>query len=106
MVHVHRYLDRSPTLHPTVFLAPGVCIFGDVRAAEQVSFWCNSVARGDVNTITIGRRTNIQDLCALHVTEESPLTLGEEITVGHHVMLHGCTIGNRCLIGMGAVILD
>lgn len=106
MAFIYPYLNKSPQLHPSVFVAPGACIFGDVRAAEGVSFWCQSMARGDVNTITIGRRSNIQDLCALHVTEDWALTIGEEVTVGHHVMLHGCTIGSRCLIGMGTVILD
>lgn len=100
------YGDKFPQIPEGTFLAPGVCITGDVQLGPQVSFWCNAVARGDVNLIRIGRETNIQDLCVLHVTEETPLLIGEQVTVGHNAILHGCTIGNRCLIGMGSIILD
>ena len=106
MVHVFPYEGKSPSLADDVFLAPGSCLFGDVRLAKGVSFWCNSVARGDVNTITIGKDTNIQDLCVLHVHDDAPLKIGEQVTIGHRAILHGCSIGDRCLIGMGAIILD
>ena len=105
-IHILPYKDLKPTYDDSVFFAPGACVFGDVQLGKNVSFWCNSVARGDVNRITIGDDSNIQDLCVLHVTEEHPCTIGNQVTVGHHVMIHGCTIGNRCLIGMGSVILD
>jgi carbonic anhydrase/acetyltransferase-like protein (isoleucine patch superfamily) len=84
-----------------------------VVLADNVSFWCNAVARGDVNRIEIGRDTNIQDFSMLHVShksekkpEGSPLIIGERVTVGHHVILHGCRIGDECLIGMGATVMD
>jgi len=106
MVHLNSYQGKSPKLSDNVFLAPGACLFGDVRIGAGVSFWCHSIARGDVNWIEIGAKTNIQDLCVLHVTEDTPLKIGEEVTVGHRAILHGCTVGNRCLIGMGAIVLD
>jgi carbonic anhydrase/acetyltransferase-like protein (isoleucine patch superfamily) len=100
------YLDKAPIIPKSVFIAPGVCIFGDVRLGENVSFWCNVCARGDVNTIVVGANTNIQDLCILHVTEDAPLSIGADVTVGHRAILHGGIIGDRCLIGMGSVIMD
>jgi carbonic anhydrase/acetyltransferase-like protein (isoleucine patch superfamily) len=86
---------------------PSAQVIGDVEIGEGSSVWCNAVIRGDVNSIRIGRRTNIQDAAILHVTFEThPLILGDEITVGHAAVLHGCTISDRCLIGMHATILD
>ena len=96
-----------PKIAPTAFIAPSADIIGDVKIGEESSIWYGSVARGDVHTIRIGARTNIQDLSMLHVTRLThPLIIGNEITIGHHVTLHGCTIHNRVLIGMGAIILD
>lgn len=106
MPHILPYGETFPSYDASVFFAPGVVLTGDVRLGKRVSFWCNAIARGDVNSIKIGDDTNIQDLCALHVTEDFPLSIGTQVTVGHHAMLHGCTIGNRCLIGMGSIILD
>lgn len=101
------YLDFYPKIHSSVFLAEGVKIIGDVVIDEDSSVWYNSVIRGDVNYIRIGKMTNIQDLCMLHVTNQTyPLNIGNKITVGHSVTLHGCTIKDLSLIGMGAVILD
>lgn len=101
------YLDFYPKIHSSVFLAEGVKIIGDVVIDEDASVWYNSVIRGDVNYIRIGKMTNIQDLCMLHVTNQTyPLNIGNKVTIGHSVTLHGCTIKDLALIGMGAVILD
>lgn len=96
-----------PKIDPTAFIEPSAQIIGDVEIGEQSSVWFNSVIRGDVNPIRIGRRTNIQDLSMVHVTKDRTQTkLGDDVTVGHHVVLHGCRIGNRVLVGMGAILMD
>ncbi len=96
-----------PQVAPTVFVAPSADIIGDVEIGDHSSVWFNTVIRGDVHFIRIGQRTSIQDLSILHVTRKThPLIIGDEVTVGHHVTLHGCTISNRILIGMGSIILD
>jgi len=101
------YKGVHPKIHPTVFVVETAVIIGDVEIGEYSSIWFNAVVRGDVHYIRIGDRTNIQDLCMLHVTKDThPLILGNDITVGHSVTLHGCTIKDRCLIGMGTTILD
>ena len=97
----------TPQLDPTVFLAEGAVVIGDVTIGADSSLWTNSVLRGDVYHIRIGARTNIQDLSVGHVTDGThPLIVGDEVTVGHRVILHGCTIKDRCLIGMGSIIMD
>ncbi len=101
------YLDFSPKLHSTVFLAAGVKIIGNVVIGENSSVWYNSVVRGDVHYIRIGSYTNIQDCSMLHVTNgKFPLNIGDKVTIGHSVKLHGCTLQNLCFVGIGAVILD
>ncbi len=101
------YKGKLPKLHETVFVAENASIIGDVEIGEYSSIWFNVVVRGDVHYIRIGKRTNVQDNSSLHVTRDTyPLILGDDITVGHGVILHGCTISDRCLIGMGAVLLD
>ena len=105
MIYPHHGV--SPILHPTVFVAPSADVIGEVLIGKQSSVWFQCVLRGDVNTITIGARTNIQDHTMIHVTRErSATTIGDDVTVGHRVMIHGCTIKDRCLIGMGAILLD
>ncbi|NHX33018.1 gamma carbonic anhydrase family protein, partial [Escherichia coli] len=96
------YLGIYPSINARVFIDPSSVVIGDVRIADDVSIWPLSVLRGDVNYISIGARTNIQDGSVLHVTHKSasnpegnPLIIGEKVTIGHKVMLHGCTIGNR-----------
>lgn len=89
-----------------VFLAEGSRIVGDVEIGENSSVWYNAVIRGDANKIVIGENTNIQDNAVLHVSEDAPLMIGDNVTVGHGAILHGCTIGNNVLIGMGAIVLD
>ncbi len=88
-------------------MAPGAVVVGDVQLGDRVSFWFHTVARGDVNWIRIGERTNIQDGAVLHVThEEFPLMIGSGVVVGHSAMLHGCTVESGALIGIGARVLD
>lgn len=101
------YQNLYPKLHPSVFLAPGVKIIGDVKIEEQSSVWYNTVIRGDVHYVKIGAYTNIQDCSMLHVTNgEYCLNIGSRVTVGHSVKLHGCTVNDTCLIGIGAIVLD
>lgn len=96
-----------PQIHETTFVAPSADLIGDVVIGASSSVWFQVVIRGDVNWIRIGSRTNIQDHSMLHVTRrKSPLTIGNEVTVAHRVMLHGCTIGDRVLVGMGAIVMD
>ena len=97
----------TPSLDSSVFVAPSADIIGEVQIGPQSSVWFQVVIRGDVNWIKIGSRTNIQDHSMLHVTrKKSPLLIGDEVTIGHRVTLHGCTVGNRVLLGMGAIVLD
>jgi carbonic anhydrase/acetyltransferase-like protein (isoleucine patch superfamily) len=101
------YNGVFPRIHPSAFIADSALIIGDVTIEEESSIWFQVVIRGDVNFIRIGARTNIQDSCVLHVTHDiQPLIIGDDVTAGHRVVLHGCTIKNRVLIGIGAVILD
>lgn len=110
---LRRYKDLFPVIGNRVMIDDSSVIVGDVRLADDVSIWPLVAARGDVNYIQIGARSNIQDGSVLHVTHKStknpegnPLIVGEDVTVGHKVMLHGCTIGNRVLVGMGSILLD
>lgn len=96
-----------PKIHETAFVAPSADVIGDVEIGAESSVWFQVVIRGDVNDIKIGARTNIQDQSCLHVTRrKAPLRIGDDVTVGHRVMLHGCTLGNRILVGMGAIVMD
>lgn len=101
------FRDRFPAVDPTAWIADSAQVIGDVVIGTESSVWFSSVIRGDVHRIRIGSRTNIQDLCVLHVTRGTyPLTVGDEVTVGHRVILHGCSLGNRILVGMGSIIMD
>jgi gamma-carbonic anhydrase len=96
-----------PVLSDGVFVAPGAIVIGDVIVAEESSIWYQTVVRGDMNFIRIGRCTNIQDLCVIHVTTDiHPVSIGDRVTIGHHATVHGATVEDGCLIGMGATILD
>lgn len=104
---IHAYKGTRPTIHPSVFVEASAQVIGRVEIGEGSSVWFNAVIRGDVHTICIGQRTNIQDGCLLHVTRKTfPLVVGDDVTVGHGAILHGCTVKARCLIGMGAILLD
>ncbi len=101
------YKGVAPKLGKNVFVEQSARVIGDVIIGEDSSIWFNAVVRGDVNYIRIGQRTNVQDNSVLHVTKDTcPLYVGSDVTVGHNVVLHGCRVRDRCLIGMGAVILD
>jgi carbonic anhydrase/acetyltransferase-like protein (isoleucine patch superfamily) len=95
-----------PTIAEDVFIAPGAAVIGNVTIREGASIWYNAVVRGDSAPIVIGRRTNIQDNCTLHVDADAPLTIGDECTVGHGAVVHGATVGNHVLVAMNAVVLS
>lgn len=104
---LYPYLDMYPKLHDSVFVASGAKVIGDVEIGEKSSVWYNTVIRGDVHYIKIGDMTNVQDNSMLHVTNGIyPLNIGNKVTIGHSVTLHGCTLEDSSLIGMGAIILD
>ena len=97
----------KPTIPKSCFIEETGVVLGDVVMGEDCSVWFHAVVRGDVHYIRIGDRTNVQDLCMLHVTHDThPLIIGSDVTIGHNVILHGCTIKDRVLIGMGAIIMD
>ena len=98
--------DESPQIHPTAFVADSAQVIGRVSLAEDSSVWFGTVIRGDTEAITVGPGSNIQDASVLHADHGFPLTIGANVTVGHQVMLHGCTIGDESLIGIGAVVLN
>jgi carbonic anhydrase/acetyltransferase-like protein (isoleucine patch superfamily) len=107
------FLGQHPQIDASCYIDSMAVIIGDVHLAENVSVWPFAVIRGDVNQIRIGANSNVQDHCMLHVShktahkpEGSPLIIGEHVTIGHHVSLHGCQIGNRVLIGINSVVLD
>ena len=110
---IRNFKDKSPDIHATAYVDETALVIGDVTMGEDSSIWPMTVARGDVHSIRIGARTNIQDACVLHVTHDGefspggfPLTVGDDVTVGHRVTLHACTVGDLCLIGMSATIMD
>jgi gamma-carbonic anhydrase len=104
---IRPYRGKFPQIAASAYIDRAAVIIGDVSIGEESSVWPMTVVRGDVHSIRIGNRTNIQDGCVLHVMKDQyALTLGDEVTVGHSVTLHGCTIGTRVLVGMGAVILN
>jgi carbonic anhydrase/acetyltransferase-like protein (isoleucine patch superfamily) len=95
-----------PNIHPSAFVAPTAAVMGDVTLGEEASVWYNAVLRGDMAAIVIGAQSNIQDGAVVHVDEGVPCTIGRRVGVGHRVILHGCTVGDDCLIGMGSVLLN
>jgi carbonic anhydrase/acetyltransferase-like protein (isoleucine patch superfamily) len=104
---IRTYRGKHPQIAASAYIDPAAVIIGDVVIGEDSSVWPCTVIRGDVHYIRIGARTNIQDGCVLHVMrDEHPLILGDDVTIGHSVTLHGCTIESRCLVGMGVVILN
>lgn len=103
---IYPFNGVEPKIDPSVFLADHVTVTGDVEIGQDSSVWFNTVIRGDVNATRIGRKVNIQDLCMLHQSPSFPLLIEDEVTVGHNVILHSCTIRKNALIGMGSIILD
>ena len=100
------YKGIWPTIEENVFIAPGAMVTGDVTIHEGASIWYNTVIRADTAPIVIGRRTNIQDNCTLHVDPGTPLTIGDECTIGHGAVIHGATLGDQVLVGIKAVVLS
>ena len=101
------FQNTTPRTDSSSYIVESALVIGDVTIGAESSIWFNAVIRGDVNYIKIGKRTNIQDGCVLHVAREKyPLIIGNDVTVGHNATLHACTIESRCLIGMGATIMD
>lgn len=103
---IYCYNGKMPKVDDTVFIAPGAHIIGDVTIGKESTIWFNAVLRGDEAPIAIGERCSIQDNSTCHLYEGSPLVVEDEVTVGHNVILHGCTIRKRSIIGMGSTILD
>ncbi|SEL89661.1 Carbonic anhydrase or acetyltransferase, isoleucine patch superfamily [Sphingomonas palmae] len=103
---LYAFKGHRPTCHPTSWVAPSADVVGDVTLGEDVSVWFRAVIRADNTPIPIGARSNVQEGAMLHSDPGSPLTIGEDVTIGHHAILHGCTIGHRVLIGMGATVLN
>jgi len=104
---IANYKGIQPTIDPSCFIAPSADVIGQVKIGADSNIWFQVVIRGDVNTIQIGERTNIQDQSCLHVTRKTaPLQIGDDVTVGHRALLHGCSIGNLVLVGMGAIVMD
>lgn len=107
MSMIRPFNNKRPVIDTTAFIADTALVIGDVEIGEDSSVWFGSVIRGDVNYIRIGARTNIQDMTMIHVSSKTHATvLEDEITVGHRVTLHGCHIESRCLIGIGAIVMD
>ncbi len=111
---IYKFKQWTPSLGTNSWIAPSADVVGNVTMGEECSVWFGCVVRGDVHYITIGDRTNIQDLSMIHVThykkedmsDGNPTIIGSDVTIGHRVMMHGCTIGDACLVGMSATILD
>lgn len=113
MTSIRTYRDQRPTLGQRVYIDLAATVIGDVTLADDCSVWPAAVIRGDMHYIRIGARTSVQDGAVLHITHASeynpggwPLIIGDDVTIGHQACLHGCTVGNRVLVGIGAVILD
>jgi len=106
-MNIRPYRGRLPRLGTNVYVDPAAILIGDVELGDDVSLWPCTVTRGDVNYIRVGDRTNIQDLTLVHVMRETnPTVIGSNVTIGHSAVIHGCTIEDRCLIGMGAILLN
>ncbi|PKM29945.1 MAG: gamma carbonic anhydrase family protein [Gammaproteobacteria bacterium HGW-Gammaproteobacteria-11] len=112
-MNIRPYREHQPRLGQSVFVDPSAVVLGDVELGDDVSVWPLTVIRGDMHAIRIGARTSVQDGSVLHITHAGPfnpdgfpLQIGEEVTIGHKVLLHGCTLGNRVLVGMGSIVMD
>ncbi|WP_277674101.1 gamma carbonic anhydrase family protein [Piscibacillus halophilus] len=103
---IYRYKDQSPRIHDSVYIADGARIIGDVEIGEESSVWFNVTIRGDEGPIRIGKRCNIQENSMCHLYEQFPLTMEDEVSIGHNAIVHGCTLKRGVLVGMGATVLD
>ena len=103
---VHRIGDKEPKVSRALFIAWNAEVAGDVTLAEETSVWFSATLRGDIEPITVGRGSNVQDGAMIHTDTGFPCAVGERVTIGHLAVLHGCTVGDDCLIGMGAVLLN
>lgn len=103
---LYEFNGQRPTLGPGAWAAPSADLIGDVRLGAQASVWFGAAIRADNTAIVIGARSNVQEGSVLHSDHDAPLTIGDDVTVGHQVMLHGCTVGDGALIGMGAIVLN
>jgi carbonic anhydrase/acetyltransferase-like protein (isoleucine patch superfamily) len=103
---IYQLDDLKPSVHPSAWVADNAQVTGNVTLAENTSIWFGVVIRGDTSTISVGKGSNVQDNSVLHADEGMPLVIGEGVSVGHQVMLHGCTVGNDTLIGIGAIVLN
>ncbi len=103
---IYTFNDREPSLPEEYYVADNATVIGDVTLRNQSSIWFCAVLRGDIEPIIVGERSNIQDNSVAHTSDGQPVVLGNDVTVGHNVTLHGCKVGNNCLIGMGAILLD
>ena len=100
------YKGIQPVIHEKAFIAEGVVVIGNVEIKADASLWYGTVVRGDIESIVVGEKTNIQDNCTLHTEYEFPLEIGNNVSVGHNAVVHGCTVEDDCLIGIGAIILN
>lgn len=100
------YLDREPTIDPSAYLASGAVVIGAVTLGKNSSVWHNAVLRGDINTIEVGEGSNVQDGTIVHLADDYGVKIGNYVTIGHAAMIHACEIGDECLIGMQATVLD
>ena len=103
---ITKYKGKKPQIAKNSFIAPNAVLIGNVVIGEGSSVWFGAVLRGDINSITVGRYSNIQDNTVVHIDSDKPVAIGDYVTVGHSAIIHGCTIGSYCLIGMGATVLD
>ena len=103
---IYSYCGKEPKVGERVFIAPGACVIGEVELADDVSIFHNAVLRGDINSIKIGKKTNIQDNSTVHLASDKGVVIGEGVTVGHNAIVHACTIEDYCIVGMGCCVMD
>ena len=100
------FLNSEPSIDPSAYISPGVHVIGDVTIGEQSSVWFGSVLRADINSISIGKRSNLQDGTIVHLADDYGVVIGDDVTIGHRALIHACTIHDGVLVGMGAIIMD